>query len=968
MSRSRLALAVLLAALAPAASAQVNVTFRFIPDLTEGPVSPVVRAFVPGSFNGWGQPYRPDTPGCIQGGHESQMTADAALAEYRKTAALIVGQTYAYKVQYQQTEAGTACTWIADPLNAEATDGDGNSLVQITDPMVFQIAREQDGTGEVRAVSAGVFGTAAVASVQFTVNGATYTTGITDTGSGVYRLALPAPVAPGAFVRVTATDAAGRTASAEVGTLAPDVTDRPVPAGLEDGITTDPADASRAWLVLRAPGKQFVYALGAFNGWTADGDALMFRDDADPLGTRWWIELTGLTPGAEVPFYYWVDGQIRVADPYTTKVVYPGEAGYPAGAGQHAVGVLTPGAPAFPWTDAAFQAPAQEDLVIYELLLRDFVADHSFTALADTLDYLERLGVNAIELMPVAEFDGDESWGYNPAFHLALDKSYGTPDDLKAFVDAAHARGMAVILDVVYNHATGQSPLVRLYNTDGAFGPPTADNPWANPAATHPFNVFNDLDHTNPLTQLWLDKANRFWVDEYHVDGYRYDLTGGFYQTGEYFEYNPQRITVLERMMGALWQAHPETVVILEHLVENGQEWRELAAYRGADGARPGPVLWHHMNREYSQGTMGYPTATDFPSALTETWTPNWAGGVPVPNAVTYMESHDEQWLMYRTTTYGNALGDYDTRDLSTALDRQRLAGVFFLTVPGPRMLWQFGELGYGAGPGECLVNGDYPGECPPGTPGRVDKKPIRWDYWSAAAPPFANGFGGTLTAADAGERAQRQDVYETWAALLDLRQSYALFRSVDTEVETRLGLTADRWIKLSLPTAASGQPTEAVIVGNFGVAETTVTPGFPATGTWYEYFSDTELAVADAGTVLTLRPGEYRIYTDVDVPSPDGDLGAVAGEDAPGDGRPEGLVSVFPNPTAGGATVQVSLAQAQELRVEAFDTLGRRVATLADGLYAPGTHSLAFNTAGLPAGVYVVRHARQSLRVTVAR
>ena len=212
--------------------------------------------------------------------------------------------------------------------------------------MVFQTAREQDGTGEVRAVSAGVFGTADVASVQFTVNGTTYTTatGVTDTGNRIYRLELPAPVPPGAFVRVEATDAAGRTASGEVGQIPPTVTDRPVPDGLEDGITYDPADASRAWLVLRAPGKQYVYALGGFNGWTADDDALMFRDDAAPLGTRWWIELTGLTPGAEVPFYYWVDGQIRVADPYTTKVYYPGEAGYPAGAEQHAVGVLTPGA------------------------------------------------------------------------------------------------------------------------------------------------------------------------------------------------------------------------------------------------------------------------------------------------------------------------------------------------------------------------------------------------------------------------------------------------------------------------------------------------------------------------------------------------------------------------------------------------------------------------------------------------
>ena len=768
---SRFVLAALAAVLVAAgASAQsVDVTFRFIPDLTAPPISPVVRAFVPGAFNDWG----PNSDGRIAAGAPSQATYVPEANEYRYTTTLAAGQSYAYKVHVHENAAGTQFTWYTDPLGTETVGPNSDSVVRVADPMVFQVAREQNGTGQIQAVSAGVFGTAVVSSVRFTVNETVYTTGVTDTGDGVYRLELPAPVPPGAFVRVEATDAAGRTASAEVGQIPPTVTDRPVPDGLEDGITYDPSDPSRAWLVLRAPGKQYVYALGDFNGWTADDDALMFRDDEAPLGTRWWIELTGLTPGAEVPFYYWVDGQIRVADPYTTKVYYPGEAGYPAGAEQHAVGVLTPGAATFAWTDGDFQAPAQEDLVIYELLVRDFVSDHSFTALTDTLDYLERLGVNAIELMPVSEFDGDESWGYNPAFHLALDKYYGTPDQFKAFVDAAHARGMAVILDVVYNHATGQSPLVRLYN-DGDFGAPTAENPWANRTATHPFNVFNDLDHTSPLTQLWLDKANRFWADEYHVDGYRFDLTGGFYQTGQYFEYNPQRIAVLKRMMGELWETNPETLVILEHLVENGQEWRELAAYRGAEGARPGPLLWHKMNREYSQSAMGYPTASDFPSTLTETWTPNWAGGVPVSNAVTYMESHDEQWLMYRTRRYGNASGAYNTRDLFTALDRQRLAAVFFLTVPGPRMLWQFGEVGYGGGPGECLVEGDYPGECASGVPGRVANKPIRWDYWSDAAPPFANGFGGTLAAADARERGKRQDVYDTWAALLDLRQSYA--------------------------------------------------------------------------------------------------------------------------------------------------------------------------------------------------
>ncbi|PAP76568.1 alpha-amylase family glycosyl hydrolase [Rubrivirga marina] len=947
---------------APASAQSVDVTFRFLPDLTTPPISPVSRAFVPGSFNDWG----PNSSGVIAAGAPSQAAYEPALAEYRYTTTLQAGQSYAYKVHVHRNAAGTDYVWLTDPLGTETTGPNNDSVVRVEDPFVFQIAREQSGTAEVRAVSAGVFGTAAVAAVTFTVNETTYTDGIEDTGDGVYRLVLPEAVAPGAFVRVEATDAEGRTARAEVGAIPPEVTDAPVPEGLEDGITYDPADPTRAWLVLRAPDKQFVYALGDFNGWTADEDALMFRDTTDPLGTRWWIEVTGLTPGVESTFQYWVDGTTYVADPYTTKVYFPGEPGYPDEAVDFDVGVLTPGASAFPWTDQDFVAPAQEDLVIYELLVRDFLRDHSFTALADTLDYLERLGVNAIELMPVSEFDGDESWGYNPAFHLALDKYYGTPDEFKAFVDAAHARGMAVILDVVYNHATNRSPLVRLYN-GGGYGDPSPGNPYFNATIPDPFVFFPaDFDHTNPLTQLWLDKANRFWLDEYHVDGYRFDYTGGFMPSGEFFSYNVPRIELLERMMGELWATNPDALIILEHLVENGQEYRRLADYRAPGSTRPGPLLWHNMNRAYNQGSMGYPTATDFPSALTETYTPSWFGGVPVANVVTYMESHDEQWMMYRNEAYGNSAGAYDVTDLFTALDRQRLAGVFLFTVPGPRMIWQFGELGYGAGPGECLVNGDYPGECPNGVPGRVANKPIRWDYWSDSAQPFRNGYSGTLTAADETERRERRELYATWAALLDLRSNYDIFRSPDTEVTTRLGRVPDRWIRLSLPDAPAGQPTEAVIFGNFGVTEQSVTLTFDEAGTWYDYFDDSEAGLQAGVHTVTLRPGEYHVWTDVDVPSPEGDLGAVAEEGGPGDLAPARIVA-HPNPTAGRLALRITTHDPVEAPMEVFDMLGRRVRSVPMPL-ATGSTSVEVDTDGLPAGVYVVRWGRHTTTVSIVR
>lgn len=111
-----------------------------------------------------------------------------------------------------------------------------------------------------------------------------------------------------------------------------------------------------------------------------------------------------------------------------------------------------------------FKNPSRDNLVIYELLIRDFDLLHSFDAVKARLDYLQNLGINAIELLPVSEFDGNESWGYNPSFHMALDKYYGTTNAFKSLIDECHSRGIAVILDVVYNHASGQHPYFRLWN------------------------------------------------------------------------------------------------------------------------------------------------------------------------------------------------------------------------------------------------------------------------------------------------------------------------------------------------------------------------------------------------------------------------------------------------------------------------------------------------------------------------
>ncbi|MBL0146982.1 MAG: hypothetical protein IPP48_15940 [Chitinophagaceae bacterium] len=145
-------------------------------------------------------------------------------------------------------------------------------------------------------------------------------------------------------------------------------------------------------------------------------------------------------------------------------------------------------------------------------MVKRFLATSNWQTLTDTLDYIKNLGINAIEVMPFNEFEGNNSWGYNPSFFFAPDKAYGTKNNLKKFIDEAHKRGMAVIMDAVLNHATGTSPLAQLY-WNAATNQPAAGSPYFNVTATHPFSVFNDFNHESEATKYHTARYIRHWTN-----------------------------------------------------------------------------------------------------------------------------------------------------------------------------------------------------------------------------------------------------------------------------------------------------------------------------------------------------------------------------------------------------------------------------------------------------------------------
>ena len=608
----------------------------------------------------------------------------------------------------------------------------------------------------------------------------------------------------------------------------------PLPAGVKDGINYD-ADNTAATLVLYAPGKNRVSVIGDFpsNNWSEQSQ---FQLNKTPDGNYWWIRLTGLTAGTEYSFQYLVDGVLKIGEPYSEKVLdpyndqyissttYPGLKPYPTGLTSGVVSILQTAAPAYNWQTTTYSRPDKRNLMIYELLLRDYLAAHDWKRLTDTLNYIKNLGINTIQLMPINEFEGNISWGYNPDYYFSPDKYYGPKNELKAFVDSCHKRGIAVVMDIALNHSFGLAPMVQLY-WDAANNRPAANNPWFNPVAKHAFNVGYDMNHESLATRYFTSRVVAHWLTEYKMDGFRFDLSKGFTQTqtcdasgancdvGAMGNYDSSRIAIWKRYYDTLQLKSPGCYAILEHFAANSEEI-ELSGY--------GMLLWGNMNKVFEEAAMGWVGTSNFDQAL------HVSRGWSQPNLVAYMESHDEERVMVKTMQSGNAVPGYDTKVFATALDRMKLCAAFLLTMPGPKMIWQFGELGYDYSINYCQ-DGSTNNNC------RTDPKPIRWDYLQVAA---------------------RNDLYKVYKAILQLRNNSLFTEAFTTGFISRDFTGAFKWMTLN---SSAGK---VVVIGNFDVVSQSGSVTFPAAGLWYNYLNAPATFSATGGSQsFTLQPGEYRVY-----------------------------------------------------------------------------------------------------------
>ena len=680
-------------------------------------------------------------------------------------------------------------------------------------------------------------------------------------------------------------------------TVNPSITYQNPPTGTKNGINY--INDSTVVLRLYAPEKEHVYVIGDFNQWVPSANYYM---NLSLDSTTWWITIDGLTPGQRYGYQYLIDGNLKLADPLSTLILdknndaaigaltNPNPHPYPTGLTTGFVTVMHPGSPAYNWQNTNFTAPANKDLLIYELLVRDFVQKRNYQTLIDTLDYLDKLGINAIELMPPGEFENNESWGYNPSFHMALDKYYGTPQKFKEFVDSCHGRGIAVIVDMVLNHAFGQNPMVNMY-WDAINNRPAANSPWFNAICPHePYCWGYDFDHTQQATKDYIDRVNSFWLEEYKVDGFRFDYTKGFINNGNGF--STDRINILKRMADSIWSVKPNAYVILEHWCDNAEE-KQLAEY--------GMMLWGNLTHSYNDATMGYTSTSNISNGIytSRTWT--------VPHLVTYMESHDEERLMYKNITFGSSANpNHNTKDEYIALGRMQTAAVIFFSQPGPRMIWQFGELGYD-------ISIDVP--C------RVCNKPILWNYFTEA---------------------RRKQLYDVYAAMMHLRNTYSTFTSLNFNYMLS---GAVKRMKLNDPAM------NAVILTNFSVNNQDATPSFHHTGTWYEYFTGDSILVSDVNAVLNMTPGEYRIYTDVRLEQPEITDAPVSLDELVIE---EESLILYPNPSKEEVSVSFKSNSTSAVQIVIIDTQGKRILEKKlPVLFGENTEKLNLN--GISAGTYSV-------------
>ena len=457
---------------------------------------------------------------------------------------------------------------------------------------------------------------------------------------------------------------------------------------------------------LGAIDKKNVLLVGSWNDYAYSNSQMMNYQDTEN-GRYFWTTVTGLEPNSMYAYFFIIDGgEYMVGDPYARLVLDPYNdksldtdvftlqlPEYPTDAvnGQNVPVAIYQGTiNDYDWKVEKFKGPDHFNLMIYELLFRDFTGTEgeakgngTVQMAIEKIPYLKTLGVNAIELLPIMEFNGNNSWGYNPNFYFAVDKAYGTPDDYKEFIDICHQNGMAVILDMVFNQSDGLHPWFQMYEP--------GKNPYYNQDAPHAYSVLNDWNQGTPMVQQQWADVIRYWMTEYKFDGFRFDLVKGLGLNESYpnnsdnatNQYNASRVKEMLYLQSVVQEVNPDAYFINENLAfapeENEMADTSLEIYGNMQ------MNWANVNFAGQQFAKGQATNSD----MNRFYAP--LDSRTLGSTVSYLESHDEQRLAYAQNQEGQT-GVRGNEEVSML--RLGAAAAQMIMAPGAHMIWQFSELG----------------------------------------------------------------------------------------------------------------------------------------------------------------------------------------------------------------------------------------------------------------------------------
>jgi maltooligosyltrehalose trehalohydrolase len=457
----------------------------------------------------------------------------------------------------------------------------------------------------------------------------------------------------------------------------------------------------------------------------------------------------------------------------------------------------------FAWTDADYKTPELDSLIVYELDVEQF--NDTFDEVIERLTYLQSLGVNCLELMPVTSPKLDFDWGYGPLHYFAPSERIGGPDGLRRLVDACHRRSIAVILDVVYQHTDPTFPYALVYdNVNGTQGTSKVPSPMI--GASGQFGP--QCDFGRVFTQEYFAAANRQWLDEYHVDGFRYDEVTDLYisatDTGyaklayDTYRYSlnisrcqrdPNSYSRIIQCAEALWRA-PE---VLRNTYTNCAWQNELLDQAEAivGGAVPTDAFAHVLDPFFANRYPGTKTVVN-------------AAGTPVDMPVApfqYLNSHDHSHLIVFAGTSGS--GVLPPGDRSRFWRVQPMA-IALYTSQGVPMLWE-GE--------EFADNYNLPDD----GSARVNlRRDTHWeDFYDDYGVPLVRLYRRLASLRCTSRALRSRESFYYWQQSLQNSQLIAYHRRAP---------------------ASSSEPEEyAMVILNFAPYADTIQVPFPKSGTWTE-------------------------------------------------------------------------------------------------------------------------------------